>query len=446
MAVRAHSFRSVAVIAALAMTLVAAPRLSAQQPTDDKVKQLEQKLDELLRQAGEIRKQLDELKGEAPSDDLANVDVIQTPPAPATPAPAPAPAAVTEPELEPAPADIQTVDNAPDPSASKVFNPDISVIGNFVGHAGDTNPFESGPDSLRAPASFEEAELALEAFIDPYAKGRFFLAFTPEEVELEEGYAQFLTLGHDLTAKAGKVKAQFGKANTWHTHARPWVDQPLLIHNFFGDEGLRDAGISVSKLFPNSFAFTEATVEVLSGDVEDVFGRTNQNDLFYNTHLKAFKDITENGNLEVGASYARGTLPESGGRNQFAGVDVSYRWRPLQQGLYRGFIGRIEAVLNDREDVDRRLFGVYATGEYKFSRRWIAGLRLDRADRGFALDDESGDRFTDRGLSAVLTFWPSEFSQLRGQLRRTSYGGLRTVNEILLQLQFSIGAHGAHAF
>jgi len=32
---------------------------------------------------------------------------------------------------------------------------------------------------------------------------------------------------------------------------RPWIDQPLVIHNFFGEEGLNDAGISVSRTFSN---------------------------------------------------------------------------------------------------------------------------------------------------------------------------------------------------
>ena len=48
--------------------------------------------------------------------------------------------------------------------------------------------------------------------------------------------------------------------------------------------------------------------------------------------------------------------------------------------------------------------------------------------------------------SAVLTYWPSEFSQVRGQYRRTNYGDGPTANEFLFQFQFSIGAHGAHPF
>ena len=84
---------------------------------------------------------------------------------------------------------------------------------------------------------------------------------------------------------------------------------------------------------------------------------------------------------------------------------------------------------------------------------------LGRADRVFAKisaadadkvphEDACNAFFTfANGISATLTFWPSEFSQLRGQLRRTKYGDLdKSVTELLMQLQFSIGAHGAHSF
>ena len=73
---------------------------------------------------------------------------------------------------------------------------------------------------------------------------------------------------------------------------------------------------------------------------------------------------------------------------------------------------------------------------------------LDAADRPIiSTEGLAPVHFTDRGLSGTLTFWPSEFSQIRGQLRRTRYGDVgRSVNELLLQLQFAIGAHGAHSF
>jgi hypothetical protein len=84
--------------------------------------------------------------------------------------------------------------------------------------------------------------------------------------------------------------------------------------------------------------------------------------------------------------------------------------------------------------------GYYVSGDYQLGRRWFTGLRYDRSDRA---DNAS---LLDSGESLVLTYWPSEFSQVRGQYRRTAYGDGPTANEVLFQLQFSIGAHGAHPF
>jgi hypothetical protein len=420
----------------LVMLFAAAPLFAQQPPAniEDRVKQLEQRLDTLNQQMTAIRQELDALKGGTPAapadaEDLTKVEVAQTPSAAAAGTPPPS---LT---------DVTTVNNASDPGLSKVFNPDTSVIGNFLGKVGQPNPYEFGADDIRRPMNLDEAEVAFEAFIDPYAKGKFFFSVTKEGIDVEEGYAQFVTLPFDLTAKAGKFKALFGKDNTWHAHVRPWVDQPLVIHNFFGDEGFNDDGISVSKSIANPWnTYIEATGEVFEGGVENVFERRGLNDLIYNTHLKAFRDISENNNIEVGTSYARGTLNDV--HNQFAGIDVTYRWKPPQRGLYNSFIGRVEAIENRRGDADRTLRGFYASADYQLTRRLFTGVRIDSADRFV-----DGTTPHDHGVSATLTFWPSEFSQLRGQLRRMRYGDVgKSVTELLLQLQFSIGAHGAHSF
>ena len=446
----------------LVLVLATAP-LAAQQAQDDRINQLEQKLNELLRQAEEIRQELQQMKPAAstpeaapatpaaPEEDLTKIDVSTTP-APATPAPAqsaPAQAATTpanttqEPNAAPALTDVQTVENASNPGAAKALNPDLSVIGTFLGHAGDANPLDT-----RAPFDVDEVELAAEAAIDPYAKGRFFLSINRGGIDVEEGYALFPALPWGLSAKAGKTKATFGKANTWHTHVRPWVDEPLMISRFFGEEGLNDVGVSVSRAIPNPWnTYVEVTGEVYSGNVDGVFGRESQNDLFYNTHVKAFRDITENSNVEVGASWASGTLPQISdiairGHNRFTGVDLTYRWKPLARAIYNSLIVRFEGLANDRSDFGRNLYGYYASADYQLAQRWFAGVRFDRADR-LALAGLD----TDRGVSGTISFWPSEFSQLRAQLRRTRLGDRGPAyNELLLQLQFAIGAHGAHTF
>ena len=57
------------------------------------------------------------------------------------------------------------------------------------------------------------------------------------------------------------------------------------------------------------------------------------------------------------------------------------------------------------------------------------------------------------GLAGTATAVPSgpspvdaTVSQLRAQGRRIRYGNGHSINELLLQVQFSIGAHGAHSF
>lgn len=395
--------------------------------------QLQRQVDALVQEAASLRAELEASQPavqQASSDDLLNVEAVQkeeqtTDATPAAPA-----------EL---PADVVT--NVPAAPTANVFNPDVSAIGQFFGHAGTDNPFEP-----RETAALDEVEISLQAFVDPYARGKFFVAITPEGAEVEEGFAEFIALPWDLTAKAGKMKASFGKANTWHSHVRPWVDQPLVIKQFFGDEGLADSGVSVTKILPNRLAYLEATAEVFSGNVDGVFERQQQNDLFYNGHVKLFKDLSENSNVEVGTSYAIGTaasgaeINSGNGDSRFAGIDVTYRWKPLMTALRKGLVARTELMLNKRAGQDDDAFGFYTSLDYQFARRWLTGVRFDQSDR--PLDPGS----TDRALSLGLTFRPSEFSQLRAQFRRSEYADDLNANEVLLQLQFAIGAHGAHTF
>jgi hypothetical protein len=84
--------------------------------------------------------------------------------------------------------------------------------------------------------------------------------------------------------------------------------------------------------------------------------------------------------------------------------------------------------------------GFYLSGDYQMGRRWFTGVRFDRSDRA---EDASAH---DSGASLTLTYWPSEFNQIRGQVRRTNYAEGVTANEFLFQFQFAIGAHGAHSF
>jgi hypothetical protein len=186
---------------------------------------------------------------------------------------------------------------------------------------------------------------------------------------------------------------------------------------------------------------------VFRGDSDDVFVSANRGDLSYAAYLRGYQDLTESTNVDLGVSFSyghNGTGLDEGLdlKTQLYGVDATVRWRPLQRAIYRSFIGRSELVWSRRDQPDGRqdAMGFYLSGDYQFARRWFTGARFDRSERA------ADALLRDSGGSWTLTFWPSEFSQIRGQLRRTAYADGPTANEFLFQFMFNIGAHGAHPF
>ena len=153
--------------------------------------------------------------------------------------------AQVEPPAEPLPVTPDT-----GVGSGKVFNPDMSVISNFAGAAGK-NALSDQPS-----LSLSEVEAAFQAVVDPYARADIFLSISPEGVDVEEGYATFTSLPAGLLLKAGKMRAQFGKVNTMHTHILPWADRPLVSQSLVGGkEGISLPGVSLSRLIQNSALF-----------------------------------------------------------------------------------------------------------------------------------------------------------------------------------------------
>ena len=322
---------------------------------------------------------------------------------------------------------------------SKVFNPDMAVIGNFLGAAGknDIEP-SSG-------LQMSEAETSFQAIVDPYAKADFFLTFGPEGAGIEEGYLTLTSLPGGLLMKVGKMRSAFGKVNQMHSHVLPWTDRPLVTRSLVGGEdGISDSGISVSKLILNPLFFLEATGEVYGGG-SNVFAAPTRGDLTYVGHLRGYRDITEGTNLDLGTSVAYGhNNAGTDTTTRLIAVDATVRYRPLRRAIYKRFLGRTELVWSRREqpspDMTAKAFGYYVSGEYQFARRWFSNIRWDWSER--AMDASRRDH----GPAIVLTYWPSEFSQVRGEYRRTSYAEGVVANEFLFQFLFAIGAHGAHTF
>jgi len=380
-----------------------------------------------------LQQQIDQLKKEfgeriaALEAKLAEAQVAAP-----TPAPPPEPAPPAQPSAA---------------SGAKFFNPDTAVIGTFLG-TGGRNAINPSP-ALEMP----ESEVSFQAIVDPYMRADFYLAFGEAGVELEEGFATLTALPGNLQAKAGKMRAAFGKVNTLHNHVLPWADRPLVINNLVGgEEGISDAGVSVARLIPIGNVFFEATGQVFRGDAAEgeLYKSSKPGDLSYVGHLRGYVDLTESTNLDLGASYSQGhnaagiVADVDIGRftTELFGVNATFRWRPLTRAIYRQFVARTEYIRSHRDQFDgvQKADGFYVSGDYQFARRWWLGGRLDQSGRA---DDAS---LLDRGQSFLLTFMPTEFSKVRGQYRRTAYADGPTAHEFLMQFQFAIGAHGAHPF
>jgi len=421
---------------------------SAASTEDARMKALEEQVRTLAGEVALLRNELKELRDTKSPEPASSPQVLlaSAHPEPGMLPGSPAPAA-------PQAAQTQTFGGAS--GNAKLLNPDISLIGDFIGTAGRNAVSPSRSLELH------ESEVGIQAIIDPYARADAFISFGETGVNVEEGYVTFTALPAGLLLKVGKMRADFGKVNTTHNHALPFIDRPLATNNLVGGEdGIDDAGFSLSRFLPAPKNwFLEGTAQIFRGDSSDVFQASRRQDVSAVGHLRAYRDLSESTNLDLGASYARGHnnagigtafIPSNFLTNLY-GADATLRWKPLRRAIYHSFLFRTELFWSARDQVStaaffqtQHAFGMYSYAEYRVNRRWTVGGRFDRS--GHATDA----RLTDSGFSGILTYWPSEFSQIRGQYRfghlATSPTDFSNANEILFQFLFVMGAHGAHPF
>jgi len=428
-------------------TFAQQPATPAPQPSSDSA--MEQRMRELKDRVIALEGQIRMLKAAqaqpAPGAQPASAEAA-TPPAGETAAPGQA-APIPAPETQAQAAALTQTPNlgGASGSAAKALNPDISVIGDFIGAIGGNSQQNSVSLQPIPALQMHESELGLQSIIDPYARGDFFISFGEQGVNLEEGYITFTALPAGFVAKVGKMRSAFGKVNTLHNHVLPWVERPLVTNNLVGGEdGIDDAGFSIERIIPAPKGiFLEGTGQLFRGDSADVFQSSQRSDVSTVLHLRGYRDITESTNVDLGVSYARGHNDQgSAFLTHLYGVDATVRWKPLRRSIYHSFVGRSEFIWSNRQQLPttQKSFGYYASADYQLGRRWFLGGRYDHSDRS------RNDALTDKGGSIVLTYWPSEFSQLRGQYRFTRYANNIDANELFVQLIFSLGAHGAHPF
>jgi hypothetical protein len=325
---------------------------------------------------------------------------------------------------------------------SRAFNPAISVNGLFLG----TYVNEGRNDSTREVKTglkVQEVELRFAANIDTYLHGDLTIAFEDDEVEIEEIIASLLVT-NNLSFRAGKFFAPFGKHNLLHTHAFPFIDAPLINEEILGGEGINEVGVGGAYLLPTPW-FSEIDLLFLEGE-NLLFDGALNDDFLYLSHWKNLVELGDELTAELGGSFGYGRNELASGPYNYttlAGTDLTFKWKPAGRERYRTLIWQSEFI-NSSLDVDKK--GVYSLLQFQFARRWWVQGRYDfftipRDQVGGGELKQDKHRY-----SALLAFVLSEFSALRLQYNFLDQSIAEDEHQAFLQLNFTFGSHPAHKY
>ena len=220
-----------------------------------------------------------------------------------------------------------------------MFNPDISVIGNFLGVAGK-NPLCDEP-----PLQLTEVEVAFQAVVDPYARADFFLAAARRVSRWRKGTSRSPHCRR--ASREGRQDAGAVRQGQHDAHAHPAVGRSAArdAETWSAAKKGSASGLSVSRLIPNSLMFLEATGEVYRGD-SDVFQSESALALSYLGRIRGYRDLTEDPTSILACRTPMARAPWSlASASSRIGVDATFRYRPLRRAIYRRFVARTGADL-----------------------------------------------------------------------------------------------------
>jgi len=367
-------------------------------------------------------------------------------------------------------------------AAAQTQNPDISVIGDVRAFVTDD---PADPDEGDLQLDLESGELAIQGYLNPFARADLYVGYHDGEFELEELYATILRgLPLGTVLRAGKYRVDFGKLNLLHPHAYSFLDTPLVHQEFFGEEGLADIGLNLNWQVPIGSSSLTISGNLLKGDFaephdhdhdeeetaaapagtlrrewlraledEPAAGTEVDTGLGASERVALFVPTGEWAGVEVGVNALQGTLDELTDRRvALLGADFKYRWAPDK---YRSLTVQGEWIRSERDvphdadgsgdgsQIDRvESTGYFAFVDWRFRQRWNLGAIVERT----GLAEEAGVAVERAGLFAGFALM-EESTMVRLLLRRTDGDGFaEPVNEAILQLAFSLGPHKAHWF
>ena len=461
--------------ASLVLALAAPLHALADTPSD--IQALRQEI-AAIRSAYEARLQALEQRLKAAE---SSSPAMSAPPTPAAP-PAPPPAFATAPAV------------APPTGGANAFNPAMSLIlsGQYVRSSRDPagytiRGFPSPTGAELGPGtrgfSLAESELGLAANIDPWLRGNASIALHPDDsVSVEEAFVQTTSLGQGLTLKAGRFFSGVGYLNSQHAHAWDFADNPLAYQALLGTQ-FADDGVQLNWLAPTD-QFIELGMELGRG--RGFPGGDNGRNGAGMSALTAHTggDLGDSHSWRAGLSVLSakadgqslawlGNGPGGSGdpiTRTFSGrtrvwvADAIWKWAPNGNASRTSFKLQGEYLRSTRSgslaaeepgdaiaDLRTVQSGWYVQGVYQFMPGWRVGLRTERLNAGaapLALGDSASadDGFRPSKNTLMLDFNPSEFSRVRLQLAQDRSRPGPTDQQITLQYQMSLGAHGAHRY
>lgn len=345
-------------------------------------------------------------------------------------------------------------------------------------------------DPIKRGFSLRNAEIAVDGAVDPYFKGFGNIVFKLDknnetEVELEEAFLQTTSLPGNLQLKAGQFFAAFGRQNPQHPHQWQFVDAPIILERAFGPEGLRNLGAQISYLLPTK-TYTEATLGILDGQGSTGFGFRNPGDpdasgvdrihgratfdrvlegpqdLVYVPRLATSVDLSDTQVIVAGVSGAFG--PNETGqhsRTEVYGADVYWKWKSPNaqegfpfvswqtEGLYQRYGANADPTspVGPLPSQNLRDYGFYSQVMWGPRPHWVFGGRGEYATGNTSafdpMDPFRGERYR---ISPVATWYPSEFSKVRLQYNYDHGEFFGVQHSVWMQVEFLLGAHGAHKF
>jgi hypothetical protein len=315
------------------------------------------------------------------------------------------------------------------------FNPQISLVTDFRAILGGNIPNDD------KTADLKEAELGFAADVDPFLRAEAYIAVAKEEgeskIEVEEAFGRYSNLGRGLSAKFGKIAAAIGRVQRNHADQLSWLDYPLVVQDFLGEEGFRAGGASVSYLLPGD-KYHEFTLEGLDGRETPLFKGSKSTTPTWVGHYRTFFDFGENASLLLGASYANGPSASSDKKANMYGADLTYKWHPGTTGKSAQF--EAEAYWADPgiPGADTA-FGAFAALTYEIRPRLHLTAKYDYSEIPGTPDIHSGVSF---GATLKVT----EFHHWRAEWKTIGSNFDKTRNVFTVQFQWAIGAHPAHKY